>query len=72
MSKGSPLVPVRIPHELLERILAQMSMTNRFVYDEAYVVSSWIRKACEEKLAKMIRSRRRTRKSRRAADHAPE
>lgn len=58
MSKGSPYVPLRIPVELYERILAQMELTNLFVRDEEYNVSSWLRKAAEEKLAKMARSRR--------------
>lgn len=58
MSKGSPYVPIRIPQELLERIKAQISMTNRFTRDEEYTLSEWLRKAAEEKLRKMVRSRR--------------
>lgn len=59
MSKGSPYVPIRIPADLLDKIKEQIAMTNRFIADEEYVLSSWLRKAAEEKLAKMVRSRRR-------------
>lgn len=63
MSKGSPMVPIRIPAELFQRIEAQIALTNVFARDEEYTVSSWLRKAAEEKLAKMIRSRRRKSKN---------
>lgn len=58
MSKGSPIVPVRFPEELLARINDQIAMTAMYSFDPKAAFGEWIRRAAEEKLAKMLRSRR--------------
>lgn len=58
MSKGTPIHPIRLSVDLLNRILRQMKMTEFWSREAQLTLSDWIRRACEEKLAKMARSRR--------------
>ena len=56
MAKGSKIVPVRIPAELLgvmDEVIARSLHTRR---DGAWTRSSFVISAIEEKLAKMARS----------------
>jgi len=57
MSKGSKVVPVRIPDELYIRMIAQIDKTNERRKEEEFDVSSFIRKAIEDKLDHANRSR---------------
>jgi hypothetical protein len=68
VSKGSPIKPIRICEELLRRIADQIHMTEIHSFGDYRTLSEWIRQACEEKLAKMIRSRR-GRRRRDTLDH---
>lgn len=61
MSKGSQVIPVRIPKELLTEIEQAIQSANLTTGLEPYTVSSWIRKCVAEKLAHLKRSRRRPR-----------
>lgn len=57
MSKGSKIVPVRIPDELLDQIEAAIQSANFHTKGEIYTVSSWIRKQLEMKLHNLNRSK---------------
>ena len=57
-SKGSPIVAIRFPEELKDRIETQIEMTEAWLSSPEIAFGQWVRKACEEKLAKMSRSRR--------------
>lgn len=59
MSKGSPIIPTRIPTELLGEIDAAIERANRHRKGEALTRSSFLIAAVREKLAKMERSRKR-------------
>jgi hypothetical protein len=59
MSKGSRIVPVRIPRELEVRILTAIERANHHTKEEPYTLSDWIRKCIEEKLAHLERSNRK-------------
>lgn len=61
MSKGSPVVPIRIPATLLERIETQIAESNPRRKGEPWTRSAFILSAIEEKLAKMERSRKGSR-----------
>lgn len=50
MSKGSAIVPVRIPKELLAEIACAINSANATTAGPPYSVSSWVRKAIREKL----------------------
>jgi Arc/MetJ-type ribon-helix-helix transcriptional regulator len=60
-SRGSPVVPIRIPPDLLRRIDEAIASNNAVRPGEAYDRSEWIRKAIEERLAKQARGRRKGR-----------
>lgn len=67
MSKGNPIVQCRIDAETMNLVLAQLQMTaehanSRTVLDNE--VSSFVRIAVREKLAKMERGRRYKKKAR--------
>ena len=57
MSKGSKVVPVRIPDELLAEIESAIESANYHTKGEIYTVSSWIRKQLEMKLHNLRRSK---------------
>ena len=70
MSRGTRITPLRIPPAMLERIDQALAKSNRVRGDQPYNRTSWIMHAIAEKLAKLERSRRATRKPKKAA--APE
>lgn len=55
MSRGSPIIRVRVPAELLARIEAKV-LRSQDSKDEPYTLSSWIISAIREKLGKHARS----------------
>jgi hypothetical protein len=57
MSKGSKIVPVRIPDDLLDEMLKQIDATNLTRKEEPFRVGAWIRQAIQDKLAHNRRSR---------------
>ena len=57
MSKGSQVVPVRIPMELLDLINAAIESRNDASPQEPMNLSSWIRAAVREKLRHLVRGR---------------
>ena len=57
MSKGNKIVPVRMTETLLHEIEAQIASRNAVAAGEPWVISDFIRTACQEKLKKMARSR---------------
>jgi len=59
MSKGNQPIKARVTQQLFDRILAAISRRNRKTSDAEWTMSDWIRISCEEKLAKMNRSRKR-------------
>lgn len=59
MSKGSKIVQVRVPDDLLKRIEEHVSSLQLNARGEPPTVSSYIRKAIEEKLAHRERSRKK-------------
>lgn len=62
MSKGSPVVPVRIPAELLEQVNAAVEEINIRRIDEPLTRNGWIVRAMKDALAKRKRSATRKRK----------
>jgi hypothetical protein len=63
MSKGSPVVPVRIPAELLAVIDATVSRVNVKTRGEPYTRSSWILAAIRDRLAHMERAKKPRRRA---------
>lgn len=59
-SKGSKVLQVRVPRDLLNAIKMQIAQRNVFTKEEPWKVSDFIRAAMVEKLKKMERSRRKT------------
>lgn len=59
MSKGSPIVPVRIPQSLLHEISQCIDRRNLWTLREEWTTSSFVIAAIREKIAKMERSRRK-------------
>ena len=59
MSKGSTIVPVRFPQDLLTEIENAILTSAQSRFLEPYNTSEWIRKACKEKLAHLKRARKR-------------
>lgn len=57
MSKGSKVVPIRIPDELRKEIELFMMERNEYSREAPLSLSEWIRKACEEKIAHLKRGR---------------
>jgi len=69
MAKGTPVVPVRISDAKMLEVEAAIRGRNNYAFDTPWTVSDFIRKAIDEKLAHMARSRR----SRgRASDWSPD
>lgn len=56
MSKGSPIVQVRVPADLLEEINNSIASCNENRQGEPYTLSSWILTAVHERLNKLARS----------------
>lgn len=56
MSKGSPIIPVRMKQELLDRIQAARASANARRKGPELGLTEWIKQACEEKLAHLARS----------------
>lgn len=63
MSKGSKIVPVRIPDRLFSAIVDAMEAANRTRFEEPYVLSTYVRKCLVDKLDHLQRSKKRARKS---------
>ena len=59
MSKGSRIVPIRIPAELESRILIAIDVRNKHSSEEPFSMSEWIRKAIMEKLDHLERSKKK-------------
>lgn len=62
MSKGSKIVPIRIPEDLLEQILVRIASANVQRSEEPYTMSSWIIKCIRDRLDHNTRSRRKRRR----------
>jgi len=62
MSKGSQIIPVRIPEDLLAVVQQTIQSANSKRRHEPYTVSSWIRQCVAEKLSHLKRSKGRRRK----------
>ena len=58
MSKGSKIVPVRLPERLYRGIIEAMEAANRSRFEEPYVLSTYVRKCLLDKLAHLERSRK--------------
>lgn len=59
MSRGSKIVPVRIPDELLDEVEVAVSSQNYHTKGEPHTLSGWIRKCIAEKLAHLKRSNKK-------------
>lgn len=57
MARGSKVVPVRIPDDLLIRIIAATDSQTYHTKGGQSTISSWIKQACKEKLAHLLRSK---------------
>jgi len=57
-SKGSKIVPVRIPQEMLDEMQEMIASRNFNAPGEPWDVAKFIRKAVAEKIAHMKRSRK--------------
>lgn len=62
MSKGNPIIKLRVSREKLAEIMSAIDSANVSRREEEYHVSSWIRAAIEEKLAHLKRSKRKKEK----------
>ena len=58
MSKGSPIIPVRIPAELLAAVDAAIARTSLKRREGPWTRSAWILQALRDKLAHMERAAR--------------
>jgi hypothetical protein len=59
MSKGSRIVPVRMPPYLYAKLLECIERANRGRKYAPYSVGEWIRQACREKVDHLQRSKRK-------------
>lgn len=66
-SKGSRIVPIRIPDVLYTEIEDAIASANVFSFNQPYNVSEWIRGAVAEKLGHLRRARN-SRKNRKKKD----
>lgn len=57
MSKGSPIIPIRIPAEVLASMDLTIVQRNTYTHNEPWSRSSFIISAIKDKIAKMERSR---------------
>lgn len=58
MSKGSPIIPIRINQIDLDRINAAIAQVNKRRRFAPYTRSSWIMSAIQDKLAHMTRGQK--------------
>jgi len=58
MSKGNPIVQIRLTAETISRIESIIHLSNMRRKDAPYDLSSWIRHAIKEKLDKLARSKK--------------
>ncbi len=58
MSKGSPIIPIRIEHALLHCLDTEIAKVNRTRKYEPYTRSSFILAAIKDKLKHLFRSRK--------------
>jgi len=65
MSKGSRIIAIRIPDEMFAEIVNAYESANEHKYCMPYGVTTWIRKACQEKLDHLRRSKNRKTAARR-------
>jgi len=70
MSKGSPIVPVRIPTSLLETIDAEIAKVNLHWNVIPYTRSTWIIAAIKDKLKHANRSRKAGRTNKKKLDNS--
>ena len=59
MTKGSPIIPIRIQPNLLDQINRAINNANANRRLEPYSRSSWILAAIQDKLAHLARARKR-------------
>jgi len=59
MSKGTPIVTLRVSNELRNRINESIASANYYTKIEPYTLSSWILHAVKEKLDKIERGRKK-------------
>lgn len=57
MSKGSPIIGLRLPPEEYQALVDAIASNNESRKESPYDFSSWIRAAIRERLAKQARSR---------------
>lgn len=62
MSKGRPIVQVRLSDLTIDRIMVAMAEANQRRRLEEYTLSAWIRQAVQEKLQHLERGKRGWRK----------
>lgn len=58
MSKGNPIIKLRVTPELLDRIRKAIDQNNERRGDQPYDLSGWLRQAVEERLDKLERARK--------------
>lgn len=68
MSRGTRITPLRLSDELIARIHAAIASNNKSRREEEYNLTSWIRQAIEERLAKLERGRKAAVKKRTVAE----
>jgi hypothetical protein len=69
VSTGSPVIPLRIPRELLAEIQAAMERASHYRQGEPWTRSGFILAAIREKLQKMERSRMSGKRKRKAKEN---
>lgn len=62
MSKGNPIIPVRVEPLMLALVEEAITAANERRREAEYTVSEWIRQAIREKLAHLRRSKNRPKK----------
>jgi Arc/MetJ-type ribon-helix-helix transcriptional regulator len=75
MSKGSPIIKLRLPAEVLAMIDEQVAKSVGYSFDEPYTRSSWVRACIMERFEKYRRAKEagiRTRQKKAAAKLAAE
>ena len=62
MSKGSKIVPVRIPDRLFAELVAALKSQNYHTREEPLTLSGWVRKCVIDKLNHLERGKKRKKK----------
>jgi hypothetical protein len=70
MSKGSKIVPVRIPEVLIHEIQEAIASADVYRFDQPYTVSEWIRGAVAERLGHLRRARTQRKKPKKGGANA--